>query len=169
MPFLQACVSGSKSRAGYKSFRLHLLTSEETDLLEGISRNQRRRWRSSFQKKRNCIQPGKRLKSERKALSGKRVRIVPWQILRILWKRGIKFQREPPERGMELNSFISALWAFICSCTDDKVRNLAMLIYEDTIRFETKSFVGPSREIFLKAGRGKFISLSQIRQTPGTI
>ena len=119
MSILNDAVRSSTSTRGYGLFEFDRLESEEIQLIKSIGRNQRRRWGVREQKnnKRNN-------------------RIIPCQVLKLLWLWGIKIVEDPPERGMRLQTFVDLLYEFASFCEHVPTKLAASHLYRDTVRFE---------------------------------
>ena len=107
-------VMSSTSSSGIGRFKFDEKDSALKHIIWRIDKNQRNRW--------------------------KKRRLIPLQILDILWSWGIEIGDEPPERGMSLGRFLDLLWEFFLVCPEKKTRDAALTLYVDTVRSEIMSF-----------------------------
>ena len=97
----------------WELFKIKVITVSIISELVKISKlndNQKRRWRKD--------------------------RIVPIQVLDMVYQSGIRFNTEPPETGIGLKSFLEILWEYACSCTNSNTCAAAVALYENTVKFE---------------------------------
>ncbi|MBW2609184.1 MAG: hypothetical protein JRC68_02440 [Deltaproteobacteria bacterium] len=140
MSLLDQGVFSSVSYNGIGPFRFDIISYQHKKLLKSIVKRQRSKY--------------------------KKYDLVPWQLLQIFWEWGFLPGEEMPKEGMK----IPVLLEFLNQgeYTNDRHRKRCEWLYERISRdriFPDKACF----EIFVKYGRKKWISVSQIRDMPGTI
>lgn len=62
--------------------------------------------------------------------------IIPCEVLVNIWDYGIKFTKEPPDKGMKLANFLELLWNLHKSLPKGKDRDEALHLYVSTVESE---------------------------------
>jgi hypothetical protein len=141
MSILSEGVFSSISFHGLGVFRFDRISYEHKVLLKSISKRDRQKF--------------------------DRLGLVPKQLLQVFWDLGFLPGEVRPKEGMRIQKLLDFLqnghYLDDRSCARGKYLRAKIMDEVST----TPDL--PDHEIFLKCGRGKFVPLSHLRETPGTI
>jgi hypothetical protein len=125
--------------------------------------------RSMFSFDRICFEHKKLLKSikprQRKKFENKR--LVPWQLLQVLWDLGFLPTEKRPQEGMRIPELIKLLREG--RYRDDKQRSRGVLLHDTIDQEESGPEGNAAYDILVECGQGKFLPVSYLRKIPGTI
>ena len=141
MALLEDGVFSSTSYLGLGQFRFDCISYEHKMLIKSIKPRQRKKF--------------------------SQLRLVPWQLLHVLWDMDFLPTENKPTEGMRVPALLNLLREG--QYRDEKQRARGVLLH-DTIEAEES---GPEEnvnyEVFVKVGQSKFMPVSHIRNMPGTI
>ena len=140
MSILEDGVFSSTSYHGRGMFRFNRISYEHKMLLKSITKKQRRKYRNH--------------------------KLIPWQLLSVLWGLGYIPGEKRPIEGMRVRVFLEFLRNG--QYRDEKNRALGVWLHDkvEQEEFPTKDL---STEVFVKGEGGKLVPVSYLRKIPGTI
>ena len=125
--------------------------------------------RSMFSFDRICFEHKKLLKNikprQRKKFENKR--LVPRQLLQVLWDLDFLPTENRPQEGMRIPELLKLLREG--RYRDDKQRARGVLLRDTIDLEESGSEKNATYEILVQCGEGKFMPVSYLRKIPGTI
>lgn len=125
--------------------------------------------RNMFSFDRICLKHKKLLKSikprQRKKFEYKR--LVPWQLLQVLWDLDFLPTEKRPQEGMRIPELLKLLREG--RYRDDKQRSRGVLLRDTIEEQESEPEENANYDILVGCGWGKFIPVSYLRKIPGTI
>lgn len=140
MSILEDGVFSSISYHGKGMFRFDRISYENKMLLKGIKERQRRKFKGR--------------------------KLIPKQVLQVLWSLGYLPDEKRPQGGMRVKIFLG----FLRHGKYRNKKNHALGVWlHDKIEQEECQSDDITLEIFIKCGRGKFMPVSILREEPGTI
>jgi hypothetical protein len=125
--------------------------------------------RSMFSFDRISYEHKKLLKSikPRQRKKFKNMKLVPWQLLQVLWDLDFLPTEKRPQEGMRISELLKLLRKG--QYRDDKQRSRGVLLHDTIDQEEFRSEANETYEILVECGRGKFVPVSYLRKIPGTI
>ena len=125
--------------------------------------------RSMFSFDRICNEHKRLLKSikPRQRKKFKNMKLVPWQLLQVLWDLDFLPTEKRPQEGMRIPELLKLLREG--RYRDDKQRSRGVLLRDTIAREESGPEENATYEILVECGRGKFMPVSYLRKIPGTI
>jgi len=94
-------------------------------------------------------------------------RLVPWQLLQVLWDLDFLPTEKRPQEGMRIPELLKLLREG--RYRDDKQRSRGVLLRDTIDREESGPEETATYDILVECGKGKFLPISYLRKIPGTI
>jgi len=97
----------------------------------------------------------------------KNMKLVPWQLLQVLWDLDFLPTEKRPQEGMRIPQLLKLLREG--RYRDDKQRARGVLLHDTIDQDQSGSEQNAGYDILVKCGQGKFMPVSYLSKIPGTI